>query len=1246
MMNKVPQSSIISSRSRGAFEIALLYLLIGILWIVFSDEAAAVLAPNQAALTQISIYKGWGYVLVTALLLYWMIRRHTQKISQAKLTLNESEKNYQELLQQASDGIFIADAQGQYTLVNEEGCRLVGYTQAELLSMNLRELIAPEDLQNQPARLAELQSGKTLLSERKLLRKDGSRIVCEISAKLLKDGRYQSIVRDITERKVTNEALLRSEQRYRSLFENMTNGFSRCQMIYENGAPTDFVYLDINEAFKKLTGLQDVIGKRVSAVIPGIRESNPELFEIYGRVAITGNPEKFETHVPGLRSGVWFSVSVYSTEKNFFVAVFEAITERKQAEAALRENEERLRLSLHAANQGLYDLNVQTGNAIVNREYAEMLGYDFDSFVETNAAWIERLHPDDQEITANAYADYIKGLTSEYRVEFRQRTKAGDWKWILSLGKVVEYDAAGKPLRMLGTHTDITERKAAEAKLRDSEWQYRLMFTNNPLPMFVFDRATFAFLAVNDATVAHYGYSYAEFMKMTIKDIRPPDDIPAMISAVAIKSEPYFNVGVFRHRKKDGTLIDVEITRHEILFDGREALMVLAHDVTEQKRAEAALRNAHDELELQVQLRTQALAQANTLLETMLEYTPDQIYFKDANSRFIRNSRSQAQALGLSDASQVVGKTDFDFFPHAQRSYEEEQEIIRSGKPLVDFEEWVVWPNGQEMWVSTTKVPLRDQVGQIIGTFGISRDITERKHNEAALRKAKEELEFKVAERTTELREINEQLQRELSERKQAEAQIEYQAHLLENVSEAIIATDEKQMITAWNSGAENLYGWNAAEVIGKPARQVIHSEFSEVQRAEAVKALTETGDFKVEVIQYHRNGQMFWAEGHTISVRDETGKVTGFVAINRDITDRKQAADKLRQSEENFVKAFSSNPAAIAITRLADGKFININPAYTRIMEYEPNEILGHTAAEMNIYVRAEERAQIVQQLREQGTIQNYELLVRTKSGETRSIVISMEPLLYNAEECILTVFIDISERQKMEAELRRSNDELEQFAYVASHDLQEPLRAVAGMVQLLGQRYQGKLDERADEYIGHAVEASTRMQKLINDLLDYSRVNRLGRSFESTAVERSLNNALANLQLAIQESQAQITHDPLPTLMADTLQLTQLLQNLIGNAIKFRGARPLHIHLGAKKIEQAWQFSVSDNGIGIDPKYFERIFLVFQRLHTRREYPGTGIGLALCKKIIERHSGEIWVESQPGLGSTFYFTIPERQP
>jgi light-regulated signal transduction histidine kinase (bacteriophytochrome) len=313
--------------------------------------------------------------------------------------------------------------------------------------------------------------------------------------------------------------------------------------------------------------------------------------------------------------------------------------------------------------------------------------------------------------------------------------------------------------------------------------------------------------------------------------------------------------------------------------------------------------------------------------------------------------------------------------------------------------------------------------------------------------------------------------------------------------------------------------------------------------------------------------------------------------------------------------------------------------------MEYEPDELLEHTAAEKNIYAYPEERAQLIQRLREEGSVQNYELRVRVKSGEIRNIILSMQPILYNEEECILSVFVDISERKKMEQELQRSNNELEQFAYVASHDLQEPLRAVAGMVQLLGQRYKGKLDERADEYIDHAVEASGRMQSLINDLLDYSRVGRLAKPFTSTNLERLLDAALANLQLAVQESGAQITHDPLPTLMVDASQLTQVFQNLIGNAIKFRGERSLQIHVSASQVENEWRIGIHDNGIGIEPQYFERIFLIFQRLHTRREYAGTGIGLSLCKKIIERHHGQIWVESQPGQGSTFYFKIPERQ-
>lgn len=234
----------------------------------------------------------------------------------------------------------------------------------------------------------------------------------------------------------------------------------------------------------------------------------------------------------------------------------------------------------------------------------------------------------------------------------------------------------------------------------------------------------------------------------------------------------------------------------------------------------------------------------------------------------------------------------------------------------------------------------------------------------------------------------------------------------------------------------------------------------------------------------------------------------------------------------------------------------------------------------------------------------------------------------------------------EKSVAELGRSNADLQQFAYVASHDLQEPLRMVSSYTQLLARRYKGKLDSDADEFIAFAVDGANRMQRLIQDLLAYSRVSTGGQQFEPTSVGIALNHALGNMVRAVKESGAMITHDPLPAVMGDEKQLVQLFQNLLSNAIKFSGEQPPRIHISAKPSAAGWLFSIHDNGIGIDPQYADRIFIIFQRLHTRAEYPGTGIGLAICKKIVERHGGRIWVKSEPSKGATFYFTIRDDEP
>ena len=363
-----------------------------------------------------------------------------------------------------------------------------------------------------------------------------------------------------------------------------------------------------------------------------------------------------------------------------------------------------------------------------------------------------------------------------------------------------------------------------------------------------------------------------------------------------------------------------------------------------------------------------------------------------------------------------------------------------------------------------------------------------------------------------------------------------------------------------------------------------------------------------------------------------------------------KKEIEERERAEEALLAAGAYNRSLIEasldplVTISAEGKITDVNTATEGVTGYSRSELVG---ADFANYFTDPEKARIgYEQVFRDGSVTNYELAVRHKGG-------GVTPVMYNASIYrddsgkVIGIFAaarDITDRKRAEEELIRSNEDLQQFAYVASHDLQEPLRNVASCLQLLDKKYKNNLDAKADQLIHYAVESSVRMKALILDLLAYSRVGTKGKPPKQTDCEQLLDQAVKNLRSAISEAGAVITHDPLPTIPADDAQLLQVFQNLIGNSIKFRRDEPPQIHVSAVKNKKEWVFTIKDNGIGIESRHLDRIFMIFQQLHKRSQYGGTGIGLAIVKKVVERHNGRVWVESEFGGGTTFYFAISEK--
>jgi PAS domain S-box-containing protein len=505
----------------------------------------------------------------------------------------------------------------------------------------------------------------------------------------------------------------------------------------------------------------------------------------------------------------------------------------------------------------------------------------------------------------------------------------------------------------------------------------------------------------------------------------------------------------------------------------------------------------------------------------------------------------------------------------------------------------------------------------------------------------------------------------DLTARKKAEASLrqseETHRLVVEGVKDyAIISLDLAGRITSWNVGAERILGYRADEILGRTVTQFLPESVNRIELAELeLRTAATTGRFEDENWRVRKNGDRFWANVIVTALRDGSGSLVGYSKITRDLTERKLAEHAIEVSNRSLkesqavLRTLIDESMNFTGVMKVDGTLIDANRTALRAAGVEASDVLNQKFVDTPWWQHS---SALQNRLREAivsaaaGRPDGFEATHLDADGNMIFVDFSLKPVKNELGEVIYLIpeGRDTTSHKEREAELqrlilevKRSNDELEQFAYVASHDLQEPLRKIASYCKLLQEEKAENLDEEGRHYLDVAIDGARRLQTLVRDLLTFARITTRGKPLSTTNTVNSLQEAINSLSLSIEERGAVITFDPLPKVMADAGQLTHLFQNLIGNAIKYCSSPVPEVHVGSREKDGELEIFVRDNGIGIDPKFHEKIFQVFQRLHNRKEYSGTGIGLALCKRIVERFGGQIRVDSSTGEGSTFIFTI-----
>jgi PAS domain S-box-containing protein len=876
-----------------------------------------------------------------------------------------------------------------------------------------------------------------------------------------------------------------------------------------------------------------------------------------------------------------------------------------------KQHLEQIEEAMHAVKAGIWEWNVQDNTSTFSKKTAELIGYslsEIDAF--SYSYWEKQIHPDDIPILKKELYNFLNGISNSYEIVFRLRHKNGNWLYIENKSNLLTRDNLGNPKTILGIYLDVTHREQYKLNLIQSEERFRLAFKNSFLVNYIINPRTLCFEDVNEAALSFYGYSHEEFSQLKLTDIntQSASDIQLDISRLIKDGKKKF---LFKHRLSNGEIRDVEVYANIIYSNSEPFVNSIIFDVTPKKRAQETLVKSLREIS------SYKFALDQAALVSITD-TSGKIIF--ANNQFCNKiGFSQQELLGK---NHTIIKSNY----HSTAFYTELWDTILNGK---------VWrghvknktKNGIYWWADTTIIPYLNDDNTPYQFMAIRFDITKQKEVELALNERKEFIETTVK-------------------------------HLPIGICANQISTGN---FTLFNPTFVRILGWPEDKITTIP------SLFEHV-----FPNPTFQKEIKKRIFRDVRSGNPETMQWNDIKICTQSGeyRIVNIKSIplpNQDLiitsisetTETYQAYEILQKSNERFTYINKATRDAIYDWDIESGQIFR-GEGYKRLFgfDYTQNKIkhwlnwihpddiaqvkkrLGQVLADRNQTIWTKEYRFMRSDFAYAEVIETG-YIIRNSRGKAIRMIGTIRDIT-DLKKVELEL-IEINEKLKQQTiELTRSNYDLEQFAYLASHDLQEPLRMISSFLTLLEKKYNPLLDEQGKKYIYFATDGAKRMRQIILDILNFSRIGRIPMEVEELNLNVVIDQIIQLNQNLERESNASITVDPLPTLMIPKSPMVQLFQNLILNALKFRSSttKPL-VHISAKELAKEWQFSVKDNGIGIPSEFFDKIFNLFQRLHTRNEYEGTGVGLAICKKIVEQFGGKIWLESQVDVGTTFFFTI-----